>query len=136
MENRRQARSGWLMFVGGPLILALQLTAGQKIYVDDDAPEGGDGQSWQTAFRYLHDAINAELVGTTPKVDILIAQGTYIPGQTESGGAQPAPNRHATFQLKSGMAVYGGYAGIGAPDPNARDVAAYETIPQRRPEGR
>ncbi len=128
MENRRVARSGWLMFVGAPLILALQLTAGQTIYVDDDAPEGGDGQSWQTAFRYLHDAIKAPLVGTTPKVDILIAGGTYIPGQSHSGGAQPAPNRHATFQLKSGMALYGGYGGIGAADPDERDIAAYETI--------
>ena len=27
------------------------------IYVDDDAPAGGDGTSWQTAFRDVQDAI-------------------------------------------------------------------------------
>ena len=31
--------------------------AGTVRYVDDDAPLGGDGLSWDTAYRYLQDAL-------------------------------------------------------------------------------
>jgi hypothetical protein len=43
------------------------------------------------------------------------------------GGLCPVA-RAATFQLLDGVALRGGYAGIGAPDPDARDIALYETI--------
>ena len=33
--------------------------AGSIIYVDDDAPPGGDGLSWATAHRFLRDALAA-----------------------------------------------------------------------------
>jgi len=36
--------------------------------------------------------------------------------------------RTATFMLKNGVAIKGGYASIGEPDPNARDIDLYETI--------
>ncbi len=31
--------------------------AGTILYVDDDAPLNGDGLSWDTAFRFLQDAL-------------------------------------------------------------------------------
>jgi hypothetical protein len=34
----------------------------------------------------------------------------------------------ATFQLKNGVVIKGGYAGFGQPDPNARDIGKYKTI--------
>ena len=34
----------------------------------------------------------------------------------------------ATFQLVNGVVIKGGYAGLGEPDPNARDIDTYETI--------
>jgi len=37
-------------------------------------------------------------------------------------------DRTATFQIKSGMSIYGGYAGYGADCPYTRDIQAYETI--------
>jgi len=97
------------------------------IYVDDDAPPGGDGQTWATAFRFLQHALTAATTHVTPAVEIRIAGGTYVPGQTEDK-AQPAPNRHASFALGDSMTVCGGYAGCGAPDPNERDIDLYETI--------
>jgi predicted outer membrane repeat protein len=36
--------------------------------------------------------------------------------------------RLATFELKNGVILKGGYAGFGEPDPDARDIEAYKTI--------
>jgi parallel beta-helix repeat protein len=44
------------------------------------------------------------------------------------GDALSSGDRTATFQLIDGVEIYGGYAGFGEPDPNARDVKLYETI--------
>ncbi|NIP23794.1 MAG: hypothetical protein GWN67_01215 [Phycisphaerae bacterium] len=38
------------------------------------------------------------------------------------------PDRTATFQLKNGVIIKGGYAGFGELDPNARNIDKYETI--------
>jgi hypothetical protein len=37
-------------------------------------------------------------------------------------------DRTATFQLKSGVIIKGGYAGFGEPNADARDVGTYETV--------
>jgi len=99
------------------------LTSFQGIrYVDDDAPGPVyNGSSWQTAFRYLQDALGPAQSGQT----IRVAQGIYMPDQ--GNGATPG-DRQATFQLKNGVTLRGGYAGWGAPDPNARDIQGHETI--------
>jgi hypothetical protein len=34
----------------------------------------------------------------------------------------------ASFQLINGVTIKGSYAGFGEPDPDARDIALYETI--------
>ena len=93
------------------------------IYVDDDAPLGGNGLTWDTAFSYLQDAL---AVAQTAD-DIRVAQGTYKPDQDEEGNVT-AGDREATFQLANGVAIYGGYAGLGTADPNERDIALYETV--------
>ncbi len=93
------------------------------IYVDDDAPLGGDGLTWDTAFSYLQDALAVAQAGD----DIRVAQGTYKPDQDEAGNVTPG-DREATFQLVNNVAIYGGYAGLGAADPNERDIALYETV--------
>jgi hypothetical protein len=109
-----------LMFL---LVAASIASAGEIFYVDADASVGGDGASWAAAFKYLQDALAA----ADANDEIRVAQGTYIPDQNSvnPGGSG---DRLATFQLISGVAVYGGYAGAVEPDPNDRDVEAYETI--------
>ncbi len=92
------------------------------LYVDDDASPGGDGLSWSTAFKYLQDGLTAASYDD----EVRVAQGAYKPDRN-SGNPTGTGSREATFQLTSGVAVYGGYAGLGAPDPNDRDVTAYET---------
>jgi hypothetical protein len=88
-------------------------------YVDDDAPAGGDGTSWATAYRYLQDAIG----GTA--TEIRVARGIYRPDQ---GDGKIAGDRTATFALFGNVTLKGGYAGLVAPDPNMRDIVANETI--------
>ncbi len=39
----------------------------------------------------------------------------------------PSLGRASTFQLKNGVAIKGGYAGFGHPDPNARNTNMYRT---------
>jgi hypothetical protein len=96
------------------------------IYVDDDAPAGGDGASWTTAYTVLQDALS-EAAATAEPVEIRIAQGTYQPDRdaANSGGTG---DREASFALTSNLTLAGGYAGVGAAAPNARDIQAYETI--------
>jgi len=91
--------------------------APSTVYVHHGAAPGGDGTSWDTAFNDLQDA----LADAFPGDEIWVAQGTYTP--TGPGG-----DRAATFQLLNEVTIKGGYAGPGAPDPDDRNIAAYETI--------
>lgn len=99
------------------------VAAGGTIYVDADASVGGDGSGWGAAFKYLQDALTAAVSGDV----ILVAHGIYKPDQYS---AQPNGTglRTDTFRLKNGVVIRGGYAGFGEPDPDARDINAYETV--------
>jgi len=97
--------------------------AGDIVYVDANAPPGGDGLTWETAFIYLQDALDVVEDGSA----IWLADGTYNP-DTNSTYSDGSGLREATFQLKNGVGLYGGYAGYGSSDPNERDIELYETI--------
>jgi len=98
------------------LAWAVPAACAGTIHVDDDAPPGGDGLTWNSAFTDLQDALDAATNGT----QIRVAEGIYRPDRGSG-------DRTATFQLLGGVALYGGYAGFGAPDPDARDVNACTT---------
>ena len=97
--------------------------AGIVVRVDDDASGGGDGLSWATAFRCLQDALDGAVSGT----EIRVAAGTYKPDADEAGNVTPG-DRTAAYQLANGVSVRGGYAGIGAVDPDERDIGLYQTV--------
>jgi hypothetical protein len=104
------------------IILTFSTTAlAETIYVDADAAGANDGSSWADAYNYLQDALSAALSGD----EVRVAQGIYRPDQ--GAGITPG-DREATFQLINGVTIRGGYAGIGEPDPNDRDIQLYETI--------
>lgn len=86
------------------------------LYVDRNATGANDGKSWNSAFTSMSDAIDRAVEGITIKV----ADGTYYP---TSG-----TNRLATFEVKSGVKIYGGYAGAGAADPNSRNILGTPTV--------
>jgi predicted outer membrane repeat protein len=80
------------------------------IYVDINAlGPVHDGTSWQNAYADLQQA----LLNTATGDQVRVADGTYVADAT--GG------RDETFTLKRGISVLGGYAGLGAPNPDARD---------------
>ncbi len=107
------------------ILAIVPAAAGAKtIYVDDDATGPNDGTSWASAYKCLQDAL-ADANDAPKPVEVRVAQGIYKP---DRGAKQTNGNREATFQLINGVMLKGGYAGLGAPDPNERNVRAYETV--------
>jgi hypothetical protein len=72
---------------------------GAIFYVDASAPTDGDGMSWETGFTGLHDALDIAVSGD----QIWVAAGTYKPTSST--------DRSVSFVLKSGVKIYGGFAG-------------------------
>ena len=99
--------------------------AGPILHVDDDASPGGDGLSWESAYRFLQDALAAASAG--PADQIRVAQGTYAPDR-RADAPDGTGEREATFQLLPGIALRGGFAGIGQPDPDARNIGVFVTV--------
>ncbi|MHC4739014.1 MAG: right-handed parallel beta-helix repeat-containing protein [Planctomycetota bacterium] len=93
------------------------------IYVDADAPGVNDGTSWHDAFNYLRNA----LIAAQYSDEIWVAEGVYNPDQ-DSRYPNGSGRRKATFSLRNGVSIKGGFAGFGQPDPNERDPNTYETI--------
>jgi len=90
------------------------------LFVDASSPGVNNGSSWAEAYTELRDAIH--VARRYPQVgEIRVAQGVYTP-------PEPAGNRTASFQLINGVAIKGGYAGLGASDPDSRDVEANQTV--------
>ena len=101
----------------------------RTFYVDDDAAPDGDGSSWSLPIRYLQDAIHQANAGDT----ILVATGIYTPDRSDHDHVAVG-DRTASFQLKEGVAIYGGYAGhalLEAP-PDTKS-ATLPLDPLRRP---
>ncbi|MFH0980410.1 MAG: hypothetical protein V2A79_02595 [Planctomycetota bacterium] len=96
--NRASAIAVFVAFVAFLLIPA---GYGQTmLYVDVDAPPGGDGTSWPTAYQDFQNALAA--AGTNGAVEeIRVAERTYTPA---GAGGDPA----ASFELIEGVALYGG----------------------------
>ncbi len=73
-------------------------------YVNDDVSGGNnDGTTWDNAFASLQDALATAHSGD----QIWIAAGTYYPTKQVGGTG----DRFATFQMKNGVKIYGGFAG-------------------------
>ncbi len=86
------------------------------LYVSADAEGRDDGTSWGNAYRNLQRALaNAE-----PGQEIWVVQGTFTPAPR--GG-----DRTASFQLKSGVGLFGGFAGSET-ERGQRDPAANVTV--------
>jgi len=120
MEAKRTNPNAWLTVP--VLLLATACAAGgQTTFVDANAVGANNGTSWADAYNHLQDALAA----ASTSAEIRVAQGTYKP---DRGATVTAGDRTATFQLVSGVAIRGGYAGSSGPDPNARNINAYKTI--------
>ena len=114
-----------LIFIFAGLIVVVPCQA-KIIYVDDDAVGGGDGGSWENAYRFLQDALAT--ASSDPNIsEIWVAQGTYRPDEI-TADPNGTDDREATFQLVNGVALKGGYAGVGEIDANDRNWELYESV--------
>jgi predicted outer membrane repeat protein len=86
------------------------------VYVKSGS-KNGDGQSWKTAFNSLQDAINSAY--SDGGGEVWLAVGVYKPTSNK--------NRDASFILKNGVAVYGGFSGIEL-NKTERDYKKNKTI--------
>ncbi len=113
-------RAKWVCLLA-TVLLALALPgAGEGVvfYVNAENTKGPwDGRSWATAFASLQEAIDAAFAAGGGEV--WVAKGVYKP---TSGG-----ERSASFVLKPGVRVYGGFAG-GERTRAQRDPGANATI--------
>jgi predicted outer membrane repeat protein len=101
----------------GPLPnLNAALNALQQVYYVDFAAVGANnGTSWANAFKELQEA----LLVATPGAKILVATGDYWPDWDAIANVYTG-SRSATFQLKNGVTILGGYPhGGGARNPDA-----------------
>ncbi|HLA63627.1 MAG TPA: T9SS type A sorting domain-containing protein [Rhodothermales bacterium] len=95
------------------LLFAAPAAQAQVLFVSAHATGTGDGSSWTNAFVDLQVALAAAPSGA----QVWVAAGTYRPGTL----------RTSTFQLRNGVALYGGFHG----DETAledRDWSTFATI--------
>ncbi|MEN8128099.1 MAG: right-handed parallel beta-helix repeat-containing protein, partial [Planctomycetota bacterium] len=102
------------------LFIAFQcvsLSFAKTIYVKPSAV--GNGTSWTSAYGDLQRALDAASSGD----QIWVAAGIYAPSVPVGG----TTSRHQTFQMKNGVAIYGGFAGTES-ILSQRDIYNNETI--------
>ncbi len=113
-------------FLAGLLLFGSTVVRAEVRYVEDNAAEGGDGLTWETAYRYLQDAL-AEAAADPAITEIRVAAGIQTPDRDEAGGVTPG-DRLATFALRDNLHIGGGYRGLsGGGDPNDRDTTLFQT---------
>jgi predicted outer membrane repeat protein len=93
----------------------------QNVYVDASATGANNGSSWSDAFTNLQDAFNFYC---SHHRNIYIAEGTYYP---DRGTNQTLNDRTASFSLKDGDKLYGGFPSGGSVF-SQRDPAAYQVV--------
>ncbi|MCB0630523.1 MAG: HYR domain-containing protein, partial [Lewinella sp.] len=100
------------------------------IYVDQDAPPGGDGSSWATAFKDVDQAMDFLSVTCGDYYpEIWVAEGVYYPVDQVPDPATPDYDpRSKTFYLgRNGLKLYGGFNGTET-RRSQRDPDQYVTI--------
>ena len=115
-KQRKISICTFIVFV----VLLLSINAQAKIwYVDRDAPKGGDGTSWYTAFNHLQSAIDAAtgmyIVCMAPPDQIYVKSGTYT--------------FKSTIELDKYVSVYGGFPNaMATPEMSDRNWKKFPTI--------
>ena len=110
-------RTALMVVLSTCFVLSLALPASSRIiYVKWDSPTNGSGDDWDHAFHSVQAGLNAAVSGD----EVRVAGATDSQRQ-----ADPTAGKYVEcITLSRGVALYGGYAGVG----DTRDISAYETI--------
>lgn len=96
----------------GAIILIAKPANAVQWYVTTTGTGGGTG-SWANAC-----SLQYALTTANSGDDIWVAKGVYVPSIQSCIQCPSTDSRHATFVLKSGVRVYGGFRGPDNSDPN------------------
>jgi hypothetical protein len=89
-----------------------QINATRVIYVDSSKETlTGNGLSWSKAFKSLADAFNVINGSPGTYLEVWVAKGTYVPTTNLNGKVAPEDVSNATFLMKDGLKLYGGFNG-------------------------
>ncbi|MEJ7677494.1 MAG: hypothetical protein WKG06_06405 [Segetibacter sp.] len=86
------------------LLLSLNAFCQTTYFVNANASGGNNGTSWTDAFTKLQDALSTAESGD----QVWVAAGIYYP---DEGAGLTDNDRTQSFRLKTGVAIYGGFAG-------------------------
>lgn len=101
--------SQWILAIG--LFWIGQSISAQTIYfVNHNAEPGGDGKTWNTAYRDLQTALDSACLHAP--AELWVAAGTYYPSQNVAGNSSGATDRSNTFVMCSGVTLFGGFVGV------------------------
>ncbi|HHT03498.1 MAG TPA: hypothetical protein GX005_04160, partial [Bacteroidales bacterium] len=92
------------------------------IHVKEES-NGTSGNNWNNAFGTLHEALEYAVPGD----EIWVAGGTYYPVDVNNSSSITMTETETALQLKTGMSIYGGFAGTEI-TRNHRNYRANPTI--------
>lgn len=93
-----------LLALSIPSTIQIAQADGHVLYVKHDAIGANNGSSWANAYPHLQSALAVATAGD----EIWVAAGVYYP---DEGTGQTDNDPASSFRLKSGVAIYGGFAG-------------------------
>jgi predicted outer membrane repeat protein len=88
------------------------------VYVDKDAPPGGNGNSWGTAYQTIQAGIDD---ADTLDEEVWVAEGTY--GEQRVSVMHDPPVDTGSVVMREGVDIYGGFVGT----ESSRDQRDWET---------
>ncbi len=105
--------NAWAVTTSCLVITGPPLPPNGRLYVDASATGLNTGWSWTDALTSLRDALEIAKLGSPGcgVKEIWVADGTYRPNASFAEALAGPDARKATFPLRSGVAVYGGFAG-------------------------
>lgn len=109
-------------FIAGAA-LPVGVAAQRLLYVEAGAAGANDGSAWADAFTDLQDALAAALPGD----EIWVAEGVYKPIIPADAANVTDAERSVSFQLRNGVALYGGFMGHET-NRDERDAQAHPAI--------
>ncbi|MEE8154363.1 MAG: right-handed parallel beta-helix repeat-containing protein, partial [Phycisphaerales bacterium] len=122
-DTQSRVYVGWMDDIGiriGVFDVPVTVTCAPVLRVDVGARPDGDGLEWASAFNDLQAALQTATTCGGAVSEIWVAAGSYIP-------AEPLGDRTISFDLRDGVAVYGGFP-PGGGKFDERDPIEYETI--------